>query len=447
MMTLEQALARTADKSFEAFAKHVNPVEARLFRLAGAHKHYVRAEGLHLYDGSGQQYMDFTAGFGALNLGHNPPEVLTAVRHAQSLPSVLLAGYSPLAGALAEALAGILPGDLSMVTFGNGGAEAVEIAMKTARAATGRTRFVSCDNAYHGLTFGALSVSGDRRYQRVFGPLVEHCETVPLGDATALRQRLANEDIAAFFVEPIQGEGGAMVPPSGYLKGAEEACRAHGTLLVLDEIQTGMGRTGHLFAFEHDEIVPDIVLLSKSLTAGVVPMSVCCMTEDTWHKAYGSRDRFDLILSTFGGNPAACAAGLKAIEVTLRDDLPQRAAALGRHAKMRLDEIAQRHEIVKEVRGRGLLLGIELNPPRFPGDHAAENRAAMIASCLLNDHGILTLYFDLAPNVIRFEPPLIVTQAEIDRAIDALDHVLGLGVAGLVASVGRNAITRFVHRA
>jgi putrescine aminotransferase len=292
-----------------------------------------------------------------------------------------------------------------------------------------------------------MSVAGDRRYRSVFGPLVEHCETVPFGDAAALRQRLAGGDIAAFFVEPIQGEGGAVVPPDGYLREVEGACHAHGTLLVLDEIQTGMGRIGHMFAFERDEIVPDIVLLSKSLSAGVVPISVCCVTEDTWHRAYGSRDRFDLIISTFGGNPAACAAAMKAIEVTLRDALPQQAAALGRHAKMRLDEIAQRHELVKGVRGLGLLLGIELNPLRLPGQHAAENLAAMIASCLLNDHGVLTLYFDLAPNVIRFEPPLIVTQAEIDRAIDALDQVLGLGLAGLVSSVGRNAITRLVHRA
>ena len=445
--TVEQAIARKPDETFEAFAEHVNPVEARLFRLAGAHKRYVRAEGLYLYDDAGRPYMDFTAGFGALNLGHNPAEVLAAVRAAQSLPSVLLAGYSPLAGALAETLASILPGDLSMVMFGNGGAEAVEIAMKTARAATGRTRFVSCDNSYHGLTFGAMSVSGGRRYQSVFGPLVEHCETVPFGDAAALRQRLAKDDVAAFLVEPIQGEGGAVVPPDGYLEEAEKACRAHGTLLVVDEIQTGMGRTGRLFACEHDGIVPDMMLLSKSLGAGVVPISVCCTTEEIWQRAYGSRDRFDLIISTFGGNPAACAAGLKAIEMTLQDDLPQRAATLGRHAKRRLEEIAQKHEIIKNVRGRGLLLGLELNPPHLPGEYAAENLAAMIASCLLNDHGVLTLYFDLAPTVIRFEPPLIVTQAELDRAIEAIDHVLGLGVAGLALSVGRGAITRFVHRA
>lgn len=447
MITLEQALARTREEAFHAFARHVNPVEARLLRLASADKLYTRAEGLYLYDNADRRYMDFTAGYGALNLGHNPPEVLAAVRQAQSLPGVLLAGFSPLMGALAETLTGILPGELSAVSYGSGGAEAVELALKTARAATGRTRFVSCDRAYHGLSFGALSVSGAPRYRKIFGPLVEHCETVPFGDVAALEQRLAGKDVAAFVVEPVQGEGGAVVPPQGYLKTAAEVCRAHGTLLVVDEIQTGFGRTGRLFAVEHDGAAPDMILLSKSLGAGVVPVSVCCTTEEIWHRAFGSRDRFDFVISTFGGNAAACAAGLKAIEVTLRDDLAGRAAALGQHAKARLEEVAKKHAaIVKGIRGQGLLLGIELALPGIPGANMEENLAAMVASCLLNDHGVLTLYFDLAPNVLRFEPPLIVTQEEIDHAIDAFDHVLGLGVGGLVLSVGKNAMARMVHR-
>lgn len=446
MITLEQALARTREESSRVFARHVNPVEAKLLRLAGADKLYARAEGLYLYDGAGRRYMDFAGGFGALNLGHNPPEVLAAVRQAQSLPGVLLAGFSPLMGALAETLSGLLPGELSVVSFGSGGAEAVEIALKTARAATGRTRFVSCDNAYHGLSFGAMSVSGSPRYRAIFGPLVEHCETVPFGDVAALEQRLAGKSVAAFIVEPVQGEGGAVVPPQGYLKTAAEVCRAHGTLLVVDEIQTGFGRTGRLFAVEHDGAAPDMILLSKSLGGGVVPISVCCTTRETWDRAFGSRDRFDLVISTFGGNAAACAAGLKAVEITLRDDLAGRAAALGRHARARLEEMAKKHELVKEIRGQGLLLGVELTLPGILGASMEENVAAMVASCLLNDHGVLTSYFDLAPNVLRFEPPLIVTQEEIDRAVDAFDHVLGLGVSGLVLSVGKNAIARVVHR-
>lgn len=446
VITLEQALARPVNEAFSAFLRHVNPVAAKLLRLGNFDKLYTRAEGLYLYDHMGRRYMDFMAGCGALNLGHNPTEVLAAVRSAQSLPNVLLMGFPPLMGALAEALAAILPGDLSVTCFGNGGAEAVEIALKTARAATGRTRFVSCDNAYHGLSFGAMSVAGSARYRETFGPLVEHCETVPFGDVLALEQRLANQDIAAFIVEPVQGEGGAVAAPQGYLKVCSEVCHAHGTLLIVDEIQTGFGRTGRLFAIEDDAAVPDIILLSKSLAAGVIPVSVCCTTPSIWERAFGNRERFDTIISTFGGNAAACAAALKAIEVTLRDNLAGRAATLGQHAKARLEELTGKHETVKAIHGKGLLLGVELAAP-VPGAVMEENFALVVASCLLNDHGVLTTFFDLAPAVLRFEPPLIVTKEEIDYAIDALDQVLGLGVSGLALSVGKSAIRRIMQLA
>jgi putrescine aminotransferase len=444
MATLEEALQRPWKEAFPAFTRHVNPVEARLLRLGCFDKLYTRAEGLCLYDDRGRRYMDFTAGYGALNLGHNPAEVLEAARKAQSLPTVVLMGFSPLAGALAEALAGILPGDLSVACFGSGGAEAVELALKTARAATGRKRFVSCDNGYHGLSFGAMSVSGSRRYRAAFGPLVEHCETVPFGDVAALEERLGSDDVAGFIVEPIQAEGGAVVPPPGYLKTAAEVCRAHGTLLIVDEIQTGFGRTGRLFAIEHDEAVPDMVLLSKSLGAGVVPISACCTTAAIWDRAFGRRDRFDLIISTFGGNAAACAASLKAVEIVLRDDLARRAETLGQHAMARLQELARTHETVKAIHGRGLLLGIELSPP-ISGTALGENFALMVASCLLNGHGVLTSYFDLSPRILRFEPPLIVSKEEIDYAIDAFDHVLGLGMGGLALSLGKNEIDRLLR--
>lgn len=265
---------------------------------------------------------------------------------------------------------------------------------------------------------------------------------MPFGDIAALEQRLAGKDVAAFIVEPAQGEGGAVAPPAGYLKAAEELCRTHGSLLIVDEIQTGFGRTGRVFAIEHDGAVPDVVLLSKSLGAGVLPISVCVMTEEIWKRAYGASERFDLVISTFGGNAAACAAGLKSVEITLRDDLAQRAETLGSHAKARLEALAGKHESVKAVRGQGLLLGIELEPPAVG---IGENYVAMVASCLLNEHDILTTYFDLAPGTLRFEPPLIVSKEQIDYAIDALDHVLSLGVGSLALSVGKGAVKRRIR--
>ncbi len=444
-ITLERALARTPNEAFRAFARHVNPVEAKLLRLGNFDKLFTRGEGIHLYDEKDRRYLDFTAGFGSLSLGHNPEEVLAAMRRAHSLPTVLLAGFSPLAGALAETLASILPGKLSVTCFGNGGAEAVELALKTARAATGRRRFVSCTHGYHGLSFGAMSVSGSRRYRAIFGPMIEDCESVPFGDLAALQEQLAKKDVAAFIVEPVQGEGGAVVPPAGYLKAAAELCHAHGALLIADEIQTGFGRTGRLFACEQDGAVPDVVVLSKSLAAGVVPISACCTTGEIWNRAFGRRDRFDLVISTFGGNAAACAASLEAIEITLRDDLAGRADALGRHAKVRLQELADKHATVRAVHGEGLLLGIELEPPIL-GSTMGENFALMVASGLLNEHGVLTTYFDLAPSILRFEPPLIVSKEEIDYAIEAFDEVLSRGVSGLALSLGRHAVQRILHR-
>lgn len=445
IITLEEALKSTRRNSIELFKKHVNPEEAGLLKLADIDKRYVRADGIYLYGDEGRTYLDFSAGFGALNLGHNPPEVLEAVRKAASLPSILLAGHNPLAGALAANLSELLPGDLTMTAFGNGGAEAVELALKTARAYSHRKRLISCHNAYHGLTFGALSVGGATRYRKVFGPLLEHCEAIPFGDLGSLEQKLRGGDVAAFIVEPVQGEGGAIVPPRGYLKGAEKLCNKYGALFILDEIQTGFGRTGKLFALEYDGVEPDIVVLSKSLGAGVIPISVSVTTEKIWKKAFGARDRFDMVISTFGGNPAACAAALKTIEVTLRDDLPGRAAEMGRYSKEKLELLKSKHSLIKEIRGEGLMLGIELNPPLLARVILRENLAPMAISRLLNKHGILTSYYDLAPAVLRFEPPLTVTEDQIDKAVDALDATLSMGTLGISIAFGESMLSRMIR--
>lgn len=445
LITLDEALQSTRRECCDRFGRHVNPEEARLLKLTNIDKLYTKAEGVTLYDDEGNALLDFTAGYGSLNLGHNPPEVLEAVRAASALPSVLLAGYNPLMGALASNLSMLLPGDLGVCSFGSGGAEAVEIALKTARASTGRKRFLSCSKGYHGLSFGAISVSGSPRYCEALGPLIERCATVPFGDIVALEDGLKGNDVAAFVVEPVQGEGGAVVPPKGYLKAAEELCHRHGTLLVLDEIQTGFGRTGKLFALEHEGVVPDIITLSKSLGSGVVPISASVTTEEIWKKAYGSRDKFDLTISTFGGHPRACAAALKTIEVIIRERLWERAAESGEYARRRLEPLAAGQKHVKGICGQGLLLGIELDPPKVPGANMDENFGAMVMSRLANKHGILTAYYDLAPTVLRFEPPLIVTKEQIDQAVDAFAAVLGKGTTGLTLGFMKSVVGRTVR--
>jgi putrescine aminotransferase len=216
IITFDRAMNLSRHESTELFGRHVNHPLANLLKLGNADIRFSRADGIYLYDEEGQPYMDFTAGYGALNLGHNPAEVVKAVHEAQKLPAVLLVGYNPLMGALGSTLASILPGDLSVAIFGSGGAEAVENAMKTARAATGRKKFLSCRDAYHGLSFGALSVCGSERFRMTVAPLLAHCELIPFGDLEALEQTLRGKDVAAFIVEPIQGEGGAVVPPKEY---------------------------------------------------------------------------------------------------------------------------------------------------------------------------------------------------------------------------------------
>jgi putrescine aminotransferase len=445
LITLEEALQSPRRECCELFDKHVNPEEARLLKLVNMDKRYTKAEGVTLHDDQGKTYLDFTAGYGALNLGHNPPEVLEAVKMASTLPAVLLMGHNPLTGALASNLAMLLPGELDVSTFGSGGAEAVEIALKIARGSTKRKKFLSCVNGYHGLSFGAMSVGGARRYGEALGPLLEQCESIPFGDLEALESKLKGNDIAAFVVEPVQGEGGMVVPPKGYLKGAEDACHRHGTLLILDEIQTGFGRTGKLFAMEHEGVVPDIVTLSKSLGSGVVPISAAVTTSEIWRKAFGHRDRYDLVISTFGGHSRACAAALKTIEIVVRDKLSERAAQLGAYAEKRLGEIRSDSKHVKDVRGQGLLLGVELDPPNIPGANMDENMSAMIINALANKHGILTAFCDLAPTVIRFEPPLIVTKEQIDKGLAAFDAVLGKGTLGLTMGFMKSVIGRTVR--
>ena len=440
IMTFDRAMQLSRNESTDLFGRHVNQPLSGLLKLANADIRYSKAEGIYLYDEDGLPYMDLTAGYGALNLGHNPKEVIKAVNEAQKLPAVLLVGHNPLMGALGNALASILPGDLSVAIFGCGGAEAVENALKTARAGTGRKKFVSCMGGYHGLSFGALSVCGSERFRMKVAPLLDHCELVPFGDLKALEQTLQGKDVAAFMVEPIQGEGGAVVPPKGYLRGASDLCRKFGTLLIFDEIQTGFGRTGKMFAMEHEDVIPDIVTLSKSLGSGVVPVSVSVTSEKIWMKAFGSRDRFDLTISTFAGNPAACAAALKTIEIMQRDDIPAHARTLGDYARKKLQDLKTKHELIKEIRGNGLLLGIELETAGLLSGTMEQNLSIMVMGELLHKHNILTSYFDFDPKVLRFEPPLIVTTEQIDNAVDALDKVLSKGKQAITLSFGKTAI-------
>lgn len=439
ILTLEQALALSGRDGAAAYAAHVNPEQAAWLRLLAMDRRYRRAEGIALHGEDGRAVLDFASA--ALPLGHNPPEVLQALAAARGEPAAAR-GYPHLASVLAANLSGLLPGALAVTAFGSGGDEALEHALKLARAATRRPRLLSCEGAFHGLSYGALSVSCARHYRAVVGPVLAHCERVPPGDVPALERCLRSREVAVFLVEPVQLEAGVLAPPPGYLAEAAALCRRYGTALVLDERNTGLGRTGRLFALEHEGVEPDAVVLGEALAAGVTPISACVASESLWRRALASRDRCRLLDSALGGHAAGAAAALKTLEVVLREQLWTQAEELGRHALQRLQERLAPHALVKAVRGSGLLLGVELAPPAMPGAQLEQNLGAMVASRLAQEHGILLAPCELAPCVLRLTPPLTVTRAQLDQAVEALEAVLRRGLTGLMMALGSDWVGR-----
>ncbi len=433
-----------APRASAVYARYVNPVLTALGAKSDFTKTFVRGEGTRLYDADGQEQLDFVAGFGSLNLGHNHPRVVEAVTKAlgSQAPGFAQSAVNPYAAALAERLVAMTPEPLEMVFFTNSGAEAVEAALKLARTATGRTGIVSCDGSYHGKTLGALSVTGNAQYQRPFAPLLPGCETVPFGDLEALRFVLMSRGNAAFIVEPIQAEGGMHLPPDGYLPAAQALCRQTGTLLIADEVQTGMGRTGRMFAVELEGVTPDLMTLAKSLGGGVMPIGAMLARRDLWHKAYGAAHSFGLHTSTFGGGSLACAASLAAIQALLDEQLAENARIRGQQLLTGLEQLCDKHSTIKTVRGRGLLIGVEFNavpsslvrhfrqsdpsgllPYLVPGlDEALANLGATyVMQTLLADHHIYTQVARSNPRVLRVQPPLTITAAEVDRFLQAFD--------------------------
>jgi putrescine aminotransferase len=426
------------------YKQHLNPGLCTLLGIVGFDRRFVEAHGVTVVDEHGREYLDFLGGYGALNFGHNHPEIVEAVRRVEAMPNILQAAVGALVGPLGASLASLLPGDLNKSFFCSSGAEAVEGALKMARIATGRTDFVYADGSFHGKSFGALSVTGRTKYQEPFKPLVPGCHMVPFGDIGALERALAEHECAAFIIEPIQGEGGIIVPPDGYLRSAADACRAAATLLIVDEIQTGFGRMGTVFAAERDGVVPDIMATAKSLGGGVMPLGAFSATDAIWDRAYGGTEKCTLHTSTFGGNARAMAAGLKAIEILLRDDLAAAARAKGERLRSELQRIAADSHLIKEVRGRGLMIGVEFYEPHMVKKLSAEYLAPSVGGLLLEDHGIITAYTLNNPNVIRLEPPLIVTDEQIDHVLESFEHVVKKhhGFVGVMAGLGRTMLSR-----
>jgi putrescine aminotransferase len=435
VVMLREILATPPAEVRRLHAEHINPTLAQALSLLGYGRDLVRAAGVSVWDVEGREYLDFLAGYGSLLLGHNHPEVRAALEEVlrSEAPNFLQICPQPLAVSLAQRLARIAPGGLSMAYLTSSGSEAVEGAMKLARAVTRRPRFVSAERGFHGITLGALSVTGGQKHRAPFEPLLPDCALVPWGDAGAVERELRKRDVAAVVLEPMQGEGGMRPPPAGYLAEVARHCRKYGTLLVLDEIQTGLGRTGKMFFCEHEGVEPDVLCVAKGLSGGAVPVSAYVTRRALWERAYGALQKYDVHSATFSGGALACAAALATLEIVERDRLPQRAAELGEYLGARLREVTSGHSLVREVRGRGLLWGIELGAgPQFTVELVAQWLAVG-----LMQRQMITQVGTQAPEVVRAEPPLIVELEHIDRFAAALRATLAEHATGALSSLSQ----------
>jgi ornithine--oxo-acid transaminase len=429
---VRDAIAR-ADETLALAARHLDGSLVDVLRILGFDEQYRTAQGSYLYDDAGRAYLDLHTGEGFASLGHNHPDVRDVLRAALAadLTDGVQIHYSVLAGMLAEALSERLPEGLDAMFFASTGAEAVDSAMKFARAATGRPRLLSCDSSFHGVTLGPLSLVGDDFFKEGFGPLLPGCERVPFGDLSRLDEELRSKDVAAFIVEPIQGRAVTM-PPEGYLEGAAALCRRYGTLFVLDEIQTGLGRTGSWFALEHWGLEPDFVLVGKALSGGYMPVAAMVTTRDIHDKAVGTLERSYVHQSTFGRNRLSMAAGLATLRIIERDGLIEHVRRVSSTLFDGLGELQRRHEMLSAVRGRGLMIGIELCAPSSRVGRLSW-RLAHIASeglfpqliviPLHRDHRVITMAAG-KNDVIKLLPPMTLSEAEAMSFLEALDAVL-----------------------
>ncbi len=453
-----RALREHHGEQFRLHAELMNPQLVRVLKTLGFDRSYVRGEGCYLYDDHGDEYLDLLAGFGVYALGRGHPAVKQALHEAidLDLPNMVQLDCALLPGLLAKALVERSHEGIRRVFFCNSGAESVEAAIKFARRATGRSRVLSCDHAFHGLTTGALSLNGGREFREGFGPYLPGTEQVPFGDLAALRRELRRGDVAAFVVEPIQGKG-VNVAPDGYWAGVQEACRSYRTLLVTDEVQTGLGRTGRFFAHEHWGLRPDIVTVSKALSGGFVPVGAMLCTDKVFMSVYDSVDKALVHSSTFGRNQLAMVAGLATLQAFDDEGVVARAASTGDSLFAALAPLVDRYEMLHEVRGRGLMVGLVFGEPtskalRRRWSAIERLRTAlfsqMVVVPLFHRHRILTQVAADNMNVVKLLPPLVAGQREVDYFVAALDDVLhdAHHGSGLLFEFGRTVARSALRR-
>jgi acetylornithine/succinyldiaminopimelate/putrescine aminotransferase len=457
-LDLAALLEQRGGERYSLHERYINPQLPRMLHTIGFDKVYERASGAYFYDAEGNDYLDMLAGFGVFALGRDHPVVRRALHDVLDLGLADLTRFDcqPLPGLLAEKLLARVP-HLDRVFFGNSGTEAVETALKFARYATGKSRILYCSHAFHGLTTGSLSVNGESDFRQGFGPLLPDT-AVPLGDLAALERELRVGDVAGLIVEPIQGKGVHATPP-GYLRAAQQLLQKYKALLIADEVQTGIGRTGDFFAYEYEAgVEPDLVCAAKALSGGYIPIGATLGRDWIFRKVFSSMDRVLVHSASFGSNAMAMTAGLATLQVIEDEGIVENARRVGDLFRERLGALVERYDMLAEVRGRGLMIGIEFGRPRslrlrttWAALQAARKGlfAQMVVVALLQQHRILTQVSGDRLEVIKLIPPLIIGEREVDRFVTAFVEVMDAAHegTGLMRDFGRTLISQgMAHR-
>ncbi len=431
---IKQIIESRRGENYELHDKYMNRTLATVLKTIGFDKCYARAEGAYLYDAEGNDYLDFLTGYGVYGMGRNHPVIAKAIKDAidMQLPNMVQLDCALLSGLLAERLVKLLDNRLTACFFCNSGTEANEGAVKFARAHTKRSRILSLEGGYHGLSYGSLSLTVTPHFQEGYGPFIPGFDCVKYGDLNALEEKLKNRDVAAFIFECVQGHG-VRYPHDDYFQKAQELCRKYGTLVIADEVQTGLGRTGKMFAFRHWNLDPDIVTIAKALSGGYVPAAAFVTTREIHQSSFSALDRCVVHSTTFGRNNLAMVCGLASIHVLESEGLVENCAKMGAMLMERLNALKQKHSFIKEVRGLGLIIAVEFQEPQglaqklaWKGLKAANNAlfTQMIVTSLMDKHRILTQVANHGLDAIKILPPFIIGEREVDRFVNALDEVL-----------------------
>jgi ornithine--oxo-acid transaminase len=453
-MNILDLIERRQQENFSLHEQYLSPQMVNLLKTIGFDRHYVKAEGAYLFDDRGDRYLDLLSGFGVFALGRNHPTVVKVLQEvlAAELPNLVQMDTSLLSGLLAERLQRLTPPGLDRIFFANSGTESVEAAIKFSRHATGRTKIVYCRGGYHGLTMGSLSATGDPHFREGFGPFLPDFIEVPFGDLTALEQALSRKDVAAFITEPIQGHG-VLIPEADYLPGAVALCRQYGSLLIADEVQTGLGRTGKWWAVEHFGVEPDLLCMAKALSGGFVPVGAVACRPWIFHKVFNRMDRAVVHGSTFGKNNLAMAAGLATLEVLETENLIDRAAQMGRQLVDDLQPLVHQYECLKAVRGLGMMMALEFGEPQSLTlklswkmlEAANQGLFSQIVTVpLLTRHRILSQVAGYGMNVVKFIPPLILTEGDRRWIVEAVQDVVAYAhrIPGAAWDFGKTLATQ-----